>query len=68
MRKNAAIAAILGVLFGCFGIGLYFRSWQAFLVCGALQLGLLLIPLPPLNLAFSWAAAATYGAIRASKA
>lgn len=67
MNKNPVVAALLGVLFGCFGIGLYFRSWKDFFLCGTIQLGLCLLPIPPLNLALSWAAAATYGAIRANR-
>lgn len=67
MRKNPILAAILGVLFGAFGIGIYFRSFKDFLLCLGLQILLILLPIPPLNFALSWAAAATYGLIRANQ-
>lgn len=67
MNKNPIVAAILGVLFGAIGIGVYFGSFKDFLFCFALQFALFLIPIPPLNLALSWAAAATYGLVRAKQ-
>jgi hypothetical protein len=37
-RRSAAAAAIIGLLFGGIGIGIYFRSFLDFVVCSALTM------------------------------
>lgn len=66
--KSPAISAILGLLFGAFGVGIYLQSWKIFFICFAIQLVILFIPVPPLNFAASWAFAAIFGYIKASEA
>lgn len=60
-QKNPIVAAIAGFLLGPFGVALYLQSWSVFYPCFAISFALLLMPVPPLNLAMSCAASAIFG-------
>lgn len=63
-KKNPVIAAVLGVLFGAIGIGIYFRSWKDFFICMGLFIGLIIL-IPGLGALPGWLFSAIYGAYRA---
>lgn len=65
-QKNPALAAAIGFLFGPFGIGIYFASWQDFFVCLGLLI-VLFVTIPGLGAVPGWLFSAGYGLYRAIK-
>ena len=63
--KSPVLACILGLLFGCIGIGLYLGRWSDFFMCLGIQIALALIPAPPFDIILAAIAAGVYGAYRA---
>jgi hypothetical protein len=66
-QKNALAAFFAGVVFGPIGIGLYLKSWRAFLISAGLFVVLLLMLLPTgpgelLDFPLDWIFSAIYGA------
>jgi hypothetical protein len=62
--KNPVTAAILGLLFGPFGIGIYFKSGVDFAICFGI---LILLSLTGVLAPVGWVMAAAYGAHRAKE-
>lgn len=64
-HKDPTVAAVVGLLFGPFGIGLYFRSWADFVVL-LLLIIILGIMIPGVGAIGAWIFAAIWGYARAS--
>lgn len=64
--KNPVIGAIIGLLFGPAGIGIYFRSWRDFFLC-LVVLILISIILVGFGAIPGWIFSAFYGFYRAEK-
>ena len=62
--KNPFVAGVLGLLFGPFGIGIYFKSWVDFAICFVL---LVLLGVTGVLAPVGWLFAAAYGVHRAKE-
>jgi len=62
-QKNAALACLLGILFGSIGLGLYFKSFEDFVICTVVIM-LLLLTIPGIGILLAAFLVGAYGYFR----